>query len=176
VAVRHSAPFAHGPDEHTVFHAATAAYCERHFDEEGFNPLNGGLMDCVVGELLGHSFHDESIPVATSRRRHPPGPDFEALLRLLDAMETAYGAEFDDSELGNSASSSTSTTTSLPSGWPRRKTRTAPEPITPSTESSCNRENRLPFLGPGCLPSRAALVEFLPGFEWRPVGQSATER
>jgi len=49
-------------------------------------------MDCVVGELLGHSFHDESIPVATSRRRHPPGPDFEALLRLLDAMETAYGA------------------------------------------------------------------------------------
>jgi len=100
IAVLHGVPFPHGPDEHDVFHVATDGYRERRLGGERFQPLTGGVLDGVVGEILTRSL-DHHAPDAGVfiTPTHPPGPDIDAALRLLDAIETLYGIAVDESEL-----------------------------------------------------------------------------
>ncbi|MFC7235762.1 proteasome assembly chaperone family protein [Halosegnis marinus] len=100
--VLHGAPFPHSETEHRVFHVATEAYRSRHFPEEepDIGPLAGGFFDGVVGELLARSLDGDAPPAGVLvTPTHLPGPDFDAALRLLDALEPVYGIEVDESAL-----------------------------------------------------------------------------
>ena len=100
IAVLHGVPYPHGPDQHQVFHVATPGYRERRLPEGTFNPLAGGFLDGVVGELVTRSL-DESAPETGVfiTPTHPPGQDIDASLKLLDALEQLYGFDVDETEL-----------------------------------------------------------------------------
>ncbi|MFC7177161.1 PAC2 family protein [Halosegnis marinus] len=59
-----------------------------------------GFFDGVVGELLARSLDGDAPPAGVLvTPTHLPGPDFDAALRLLDALEPVYGIEVDESAL-----------------------------------------------------------------------------
>lgn len=100
VTVPYGVPFPHGPEEHAVFHVATEDYRERHLGGGEIPPLRGGFFDGVVGELMTRSMEATAPPVgALVTPAHPPGPDLEGALLLLDALEHVYGFEVDETEL-----------------------------------------------------------------------------
>jgi uncharacterized protein len=100
VCLLHGVPFPHGPDEHVVFHVGTDEFRSRRIGAADIKPLAGGFFDGVVSELLLRSLEDETPPTGVlTTPTHPPGPDFEAALRFLDALETLYGLEVDETEL-----------------------------------------------------------------------------
>jgi len=100
VAVLHSVPFPHGPDEHTVFHVATDGYREARLDSTDIRPLKGGFLDGVPGDLLGRGLDGDAPPVGVfATPAHPPGPDTDAALLLLDAIEEVYDVAVDRTEL-----------------------------------------------------------------------------
>ena len=100
VAVLHGVPYPHGPEQHQVFHVATPGYRDRRFSEDAFQPLKGGFLDGVVGELVTRSL-DETAPETGVfiTPTHPPGPDIDASLKLLAALESLYGFDVDETEL-----------------------------------------------------------------------------
>lgn len=100
IVVLHGVPFPHAPEEHDVFYVATPSYRERRLSEQPFRPLKGGFLDGVVGELVTRSL-DETAPDTGVfvTPTHPPGPDIEAALRLLDAAEKLYALDVDETEL-----------------------------------------------------------------------------
>jgi uncharacterized protein len=100
VIVLHGVPFPHGPDEHEVFYVATPGYRDRYLDDSSIEPLKGGFLDGVVGELVTRSL-DEKAPETGIfvTPTHPPGPDIDAALKLLDAIETLCGLDVDETEL-----------------------------------------------------------------------------
>jgi uncharacterized protein len=106
VTVLHGTPFPHREEEHLVYHVATDAYRERHFSEDGpgFEPLPGGFFDGVIGELLVRTLDGDGPATGVLvTPTHPPGPDLDAALRLLDALEPVCGIEVDEAELRDRA-------------------------------------------------------------------------
>jgi uncharacterized protein len=100
VVVLHGVPFPHGPDEHAVFGVATSTFRERRLPDDAVPPLRGGFLDGVAGELVTRSLDDAAPDAGVFvTPTHPPGPDVEAALRLLDALERLYGFEVDETEL-----------------------------------------------------------------------------
>lgn len=103
VTALHGAPFPHEPEEHVVFHVATDEYRERHFageDAPDIGPLAGGFFDGILGELLTRSLDGDAPPTGVLvTPTHLPGPDFDAALRLLDALGPVCGVEIDEQEL-----------------------------------------------------------------------------
>lgn len=96
VTVIHGVPYPHGPDEHAVFHVATDAYRERRLDgTDAVPPLAGGFLDGVPGDLLSRGLDDGPPTGVLVTPAHPPGPDFEAAIRLLDAVDDLFGVESD---------------------------------------------------------------------------------
>jgi uncharacterized protein len=100
VAVLHGVPYPHAPEEHDVFYVATEEYRDRRLAEGTVEPLKGGYLDGVPGEFVTHGLDgtgpDVGVYVTPS---HPPGPDVEAALRLLDAIQRVHGFEVDETEL-----------------------------------------------------------------------------
>lgn len=104
VAVLHGVPFPHGPDEHDVFYVANSAYRDRRLEDTGIRPLRGGVFDGVVGELTVWSLAADAPPVGVFvTPTHPPGPDLDAALLFLDALQTVYDFELDEAELRRTA-------------------------------------------------------------------------
>lgn len=104
VTVVHGVPFPHGPEEHAVFHVATPEYPTDRLGEAGASPLRGGFFDGVVGELVSRSLDTDAPPVGVLvTPAHPPGPDLEGALLMLDAIEALYGVTVDEEELRNRA-------------------------------------------------------------------------
>lgn len=105
IVVPYGVPFPHGPDEHAVFTVATEAYRERRFADdrdldERFPGLRGGVLDGPVGELVSRSLNGRAPPTgALVTPSHPPGPDLEAALRLIDALEAIYEIDVEEEEL-----------------------------------------------------------------------------
>lgn len=100
VVVLHGVPFPHGPDEHEVFYVATPAFRERYLGNESIQPLKGGYLDGVVGELVTRSLDEEAPETGIFvTPTHPPGPDIDASLKLLDAIENICGLDVDETEL-----------------------------------------------------------------------------
>jgi uncharacterized protein len=100
IAVLHGVPFPHGPDEHEVFFVATDSYRARHLETAPLEPLKGGFLDGVVGELVTRSLDEAGLDTGVFvTPTHPPGPDVEAALKLLDAVQTLYAFEVDQTEL-----------------------------------------------------------------------------
>ncbi|MDS0300697.1 PAC2 family protein [Halogeometricum sp. S1BR25-6] len=104
ITVVHGVPFAHGPDEHAVFYVATEEYQAAHFEDADVKPLGGGFFDGFLGELMLHGLDANAPPVgALVTPAHPPGPDLDAALLLLDALEDLYGVRIDEAELRQQA-------------------------------------------------------------------------
>lgn len=100
IVVLHGIPYPHGPDEHDVFSVATPGYRADRLDESGIDPLKGGVLDGVAGELITRGLDDQSLESGVFvTPSHPPGPDIDASLRLLDAVERVYPIEIDEREL-----------------------------------------------------------------------------
>ncbi|MDJ1432470.1 PAC2 family protein [Halostagnicola sp. A-GB9-2] len=96
-------PFPHSEDEHLVFHVGTEAYRRTHFTNEStadIEALPGGVLDGVHAQILVRSLEetDPSVGVLTTPS-HPPGPDIDAALRLLDALARLYEIDVDEQEL-----------------------------------------------------------------------------
>jgi uncharacterized protein len=100
IAVLHGVPFPHGPEEHAVFHVSTPEYRERHLVDAGIQPLSGGFLDGVVGDLVAQGLDEGGPPVGVYiSPTHPPGPDIDAALLLLDTLQDIYGFTIDEEEL-----------------------------------------------------------------------------
>jgi uncharacterized protein len=98
VTVLHGVPYPHGPSEHAVFHVATEAYRERRLDDR-LPPLGGGFLDGLPGDLLRRALDDGPPTGVLVTPAHLPGPDFEAAIRLLDAVADLFGAATDADDL-----------------------------------------------------------------------------
>ena len=104
LVILHGVPFRHGPEEHDVFHVATPAYRHRRLEESDVEPLAGGFLDGVAGELVTRSLEAASPPVGVFVTPvHPPGPDLDASILLLDAVKRVYGFSIDEAELRRSS-------------------------------------------------------------------------
>jgi len=104
VTLLHGVPFPHAPDEHDVFYVANSAYRDRRLEDTEIRPLKGGVFDGVVGELAVWSLAADAPPVGVFvTPTHPPGPDFDAALLFLDALQDVYDFELDEAELRRTA-------------------------------------------------------------------------
>ena len=100
VMVLHGVPFPHGPEEHEVFYVATPGYRDRRLQETSLDPLRGGYLDGVVGELVTRSLDEQAPETGVfATPTHPPGPDIDAALKLLAAIEDICGFDVDETEL-----------------------------------------------------------------------------
>lgn len=100
IAVLHGVPFPHGPDEHTVFHVATADYRDVRLGEGTSQPLAGGVLDGITGELVTRGLEEAAPPVGVFvTPTHPPGPDIDAALLLLETLQTVYEFTVPEDEL-----------------------------------------------------------------------------
>jgi uncharacterized protein len=100
ITLFHGVPFPHGPDEHTLFFAATDEYRKRRLEGTTFGPLRGGVLDGVPGEFVSRSLGGELPPLGTIVTPiHPPGPDFEAALRFLEFLREGYDLDVEDEQL-----------------------------------------------------------------------------
>lgn len=99
IAIPYGVPYQHGPEEHAVFAVATDEFVDRRLVESAIEPLSGGVLDGVVGDLMGRSLNGEAPPTgAFVTPVHPPGPDLDAALTLLDALESIYAFDVDEEE------------------------------------------------------------------------------
>lgn len=100
ITVPYGIPYPHAPDQHAVFYSATPGYRAGRLDSSPLSPLAGGFFDGVVGELVLRSLDDGAPPVGVFvTPSHPPGPDFEAALLLLEAIQEVYDVSVDEQEL-----------------------------------------------------------------------------
>jgi len=100
VAILHAVPFPHGPEEHRVFTVATEEYRAERLADADVAGLTGGFLDGVPGELVSASLTGTAPPTGVYvTPAHPPGPDVNAALLLLDAIETVYDVSVDRTEL-----------------------------------------------------------------------------
>jgi uncharacterized protein len=94
------APFPHGEAEHTVFHVATEGFREHRLADTDIEGLPGGFFDGIVGELVTRGLEPETPEVGVLvTPSHPPGPDLDGALRLLEGFERVYDVDVDESEL-----------------------------------------------------------------------------
>lgn len=103
IGVLHGTAFPHSEVEHRVFYAATSAFRQTHFGDAGtadIDPLPGGVLDGTAGEVLrsGIGIPQPAIGVFITPA-HPPGPDHDAALLLLNAVESCYPIDIDEQEL-----------------------------------------------------------------------------
>jgi len=104
IAVLHGIPYPHGPEGHDVFVTATPAYRERRLDGVDIDTLTGGFFDGVVADIVLRSLDGDAPPTGVFvTPSHPPGPDLEAAIRLLEAVERVEGVTLDREELERSA-------------------------------------------------------------------------
>lgn len=100
VAIFHGVPYPHSHEQHDVFYVATEDYRDKRLHDTGLQPLQGGYLDGIAGELVTRSLDDEVPPVgAYVTPTHPPGPDIDAAFQFLDALDTVYDVSVDRAEL-----------------------------------------------------------------------------
>lgn len=100
LAVLHGVPFPHGEHEHAVYTVATAGYRDRRLEGGDLQPLAGGVLDGAAGELVTSALDDDAVEAGVYvTPTHPPGPDVDAALRLIDALEGRYELDVDEAEL-----------------------------------------------------------------------------
>lgn len=96
VAMFHSVPYPHGPEEHDVFYVATETYRETRLQDTEISTLRGGFLDGLPAELVSRGLDGDGTPTGVFvTPAHPPGPDVDGALRFLDSIEEAYGLSVD---------------------------------------------------------------------------------
>lgn len=104
IILLYGVPFPHGHEEHKVYYTATHEFRDRNLKNSELNPLTGGFFDGVVAELMLRGLDGDAPPTgAFVTPSHPPGPDLDAALLLLDAIEDVCQLEIDEAELQESS-------------------------------------------------------------------------
>ena len=99
VTVLSGVPIAHGPEEHRPFYISTTDYSEDRLDEVDIDPMGRGYLDGINGATMTEAM-DRGLPTGIlTTPAHAQTPDIEAALRLLDALERAYGFDIDTGPL-----------------------------------------------------------------------------
>lgn len=99
VAKLYGVPYPHAETEHRVFYVATEAYRAAHFEDD-LTGMGGGFLDGCAGEFVSRGLEEGGLPTGVYvTPTHPPGPDLDAALELLAALEAEYGFEVDETEL-----------------------------------------------------------------------------
>ncbi|MDZ7745413.1 MAG: PAC2 family protein [Halobacteriales archaeon] len=100
VASVSGASFPHAEEDHAVSYVGTESFRTGRVTETPFEPLSSGYFDGLPGELLTAGL-DEPEPAvgALVTPAHPPGPDIDAAIRLVEAAETTYGLDVETTEL-----------------------------------------------------------------------------
>ena len=100
IVLLYGVPFPHGAEQHRVFYTATPTYRERHLQDSDLEPLAGGFLDGIVAEFVLRSFDGEAPPIGVFiTPTHPPGPDLDAALLLLEAVQGVWDLTVDEQEL-----------------------------------------------------------------------------
>jgi uncharacterized protein len=117
VTVLHGGIFPHEEGQHAVFGVGTDAYRERYVvdtavgtgetdgegvdaDEGEIPTLAGGFFDGVVAELLTRAMDGALPPTGVLvTPAHPPGPDLDVALHLLDGVVTVTDLDVDPTAL-----------------------------------------------------------------------------
>jgi uncharacterized protein len=100
VVLLYGASYPHGPEQHAVFTVSTESFPTERLTDSGVEPLGGGFLDGLVGALLERGMAEDTPAVgALVTPGHPPGPDFDAALRFLDAVSIHCDIDVDASEL-----------------------------------------------------------------------------
>jgi len=100
VVLLHGVPFPHGPEDHSTFYIASEPYRADRLEGVDIEPLKGGFLDGVAGELVARDIDGTMPPVGVYvTPTHPPGPDIDAAFGFLDAIERVYGIDVDRAEL-----------------------------------------------------------------------------
>jgi len=100
IAMFHSVPYPHGPEEHDVFYVATEEYRETRLKKTEMPTLSGGFLDGLPAEIVTRGLDGDGSPAGVFvTPAHPPGPDVDGALLFLDAIEEAYDLTVDRAEL-----------------------------------------------------------------------------
>lgn len=100
LSVLYGVPFPHGTQQHRVFYAATPQFREANLQGTDLDPLGGGFLDGVVAEFVLRSLDGDAPPTGVfATPTHPPGPDLDAALLLLEAIQGVCGLDVDEEEL-----------------------------------------------------------------------------
>lgn len=100
VTVLYGVPYPHGPEDHAVFSVATEGYSRPDGERGGVSDLGGGFLDSVPGTLLEAGLEMDTLEVGVYvTPTHPPGPDFEAALRLLKTAGSHFDTTIDTTQL-----------------------------------------------------------------------------
>jgi len=100
IAMFHSVPYPHGPEEHDVFYVATEEYRESRLARTEMPTLSGGFLDGLPAEIVTRALDGDNAPAGVFvTPAHPPGPDVDGALLFLDAIEEAYELTVDREEL-----------------------------------------------------------------------------
>lgn len=95
-------PFPHGPDQHDAFLVGTDSSRDSHETaiEEGLSLLQNGFFDGVTGALIARRMDADTPAVGVLvTPAHPPGPDFDGSILVIEALESLYDVSIDTSEL-----------------------------------------------------------------------------
>ncbi|WP_323192579.1 PAC2 family protein [Halostella sp. PRR32] len=100
VVVLYGVPYPHAPEQHRVFYTATPEFRESTLTDAAIDPLAGGFLDGIVAEFVLRSLKGEAPPTGVFiTPSHPPGPDLDAALLLLQAVEEIYDFDIDEKDL-----------------------------------------------------------------------------
>jgi uncharacterized protein len=104
VLLLHGIPFPHAETQHEVLTVGTEAFRTDRLGESTAEPLSGGFLDGVPGEFLHQGLDRADLSVgALVTPAHPPGPDMEAAIRLLEVVDGLYALDLDLGELEEAA-------------------------------------------------------------------------
>jgi uncharacterized protein len=99
VVVLSGVPTAHGPDDHRPFYVASEDYQEAHLEGDDVVPMPGGFLDGLNGALMERAIDGPLKGCVFTTPVHEQVPDVDAALRLLEAVEAAYGLGVDTAPL-----------------------------------------------------------------------------
>jgi uncharacterized protein len=99
VVVLSGVPTAHGPDDHRPFYVASEDYQQARLDGDDVAPMPGGFLDGLNGALMERAIDGPLKGCIFTTPVHQQVPDVEAALRLLEAVEAAYGLGVDTGPL-----------------------------------------------------------------------------
>ncbi|MFB6146150.1 MAG: proteasome assembly chaperone family protein [Halobacteriaceae archaeon] len=90
LAVLSGVPVPHGPEDHRVFYVATEDYRDHRLQDAPVAPMGSGFLDGVNASLLAHGMDSPVRSATYVTPVHPPAPDVDAAIRLLETAATVY--------------------------------------------------------------------------------------
>lgn len=90
--------FPHDPEDHQTFWIATDDYRSR-VEDTPISPMRNGFLDGVNAALVERGMTSELAVGVLTTPVHPPAPDAEAALRLLESVGDLYELDVDPEPL-----------------------------------------------------------------------------